>query len=155
MFLSGVLFLAACCAQAQTPAASFLKISHLGTEGRPIVDLYLATQEPALDAAKGIDGLYNFQSVCLLTATELAPLLRYAEIYSASHQSDSKDTKYGTFEITLGTNPPRQLVYTRRKSVAFLQGAVQVLQKQSAGPDKSEALRRLEATARRVAAPAK
>jgi hypothetical protein len=44
------------------------------------------------------------------------------------------------------------LVYTRSKSVAFLQGAMQVLQKQSTGPDKSEAVRRLEATTRRLTA---
>jgi hypothetical protein len=140
---------------AQTPNAPFIKISHLGTEGRPILDLYLTTKEPAPDATQGIDGRYTFQSVCLLTATEFAPLLRYAESYSAGHKSDSKDTKYGTFEITLGASQPTQLVYTRSKSVAFLQGAAQVLQKQSAGPDKSEAVRRLEATTRRLLAPAK
>ena len=147
-------FLLTLTSQGQTTNAPFIKISHLGTEGRPIIDLYLTTQELALDAAKGIDGRYNFQSVCLLTAAEFAPLLRYAEAYSASHKSDSKDTKYGTFEITLGTSQPTQLVYTRNKSLAFLQGATQVLQKQSTSSDKSEALRRLEATTRRVNAPA-
>lgn len=155
VFFYGVLFLATLSSWAQTSNAPFIKISHLGTEGRPILDLYLTTQEPALDATKGIDGRYNFQSVCLLTATEFAPLLRYAESYSASHKADNKDTKYGTFEITLGTSQPTQVVYTRSKSVAFLQGAAQVLQKQTTGPDKSEALRRLEATTRRVNAPAK
>lgn len=148
-------FLFAFSGQGQTPNAPFIRISHLGTEGRPILDLYLTTQEPAPDAAQGIDGRYNFQSVCLLSATEFAPLLRYAESYSANHNSDSKDTKYGTFAITLGTSQPTQWVYTRSKSVAFLQGAIQVLQKQSAGPDKSEAVRRLEATVRRLTAPAK
>jgi hypothetical protein len=145
-------FLFALSAHAQTPPAPFLKIAHLGTEGRPIIDLYLTTQEPTANAGQGIDGRYIFQSVCLLTAAEFAPLLRYAESYSASHKSDSKDTQYGTFEITLGTSQPTQLVYTRSKSVAFLQGAMQVLQKQSAGPDKSEAVRRLEATTRRLTA---
>jgi hypothetical protein len=155
VLFSCVLFLASFSGWAQAPNAPFLKISHLGTEGRPILDLYLTTKEPAPDAAQGIDGRYTFQSVCLLTAAEFAPLLRYAEGYAASHKSDSKDTKYGTFEITLGTSQPTQVVYTHHKSVAFLQGAMQVLQKQSTGPDKSEALRRLEATIRRVSAPAK
>jgi hypothetical protein len=159
MFKSILFFCAFCLlalsGQAQATDASFIKISHLGTEGRPILDLYLTTKEPALDAAKGIDGRYNFQSVCLLSAAEFAPLLRYAESYAASHKPDSKDTKYGTFEITLGTSQPTQLVYTRSKSVAFLQGAAQVLQKQSTSSDKSEAVRRLEATTRRLTAATK
>lgn len=148
-------FLCALRAHAQTTGTPFLKITHLGTEGRPIADLYLTTQEPAPDAAQGIDGRYIFQNVCLLTPAEFAPLLRYAEGYTASHKADSKDDKYGTFAITLGAGQPTQHVYTRRQSVAFLQGAVQVLQKQSAGPDQSEALRRLTATTRRLAASAK
>jgi hypothetical protein len=150
VLFSCVLFLATLSGWAQTTNAPFIKISHLGTEGRPILDLYLTTKEPAPDAALGIDGRYTFQSVCLLTTAEFAPLLRYAEGYAASHKADSKDTKYGTFEITLSTSPPTQMVYTRSKSIAFLQGAAQVLQKQSTGPDKSEALRRLEATTHRV-----
>jgi hypothetical protein len=155
VFFYSVLFLAAFRVQAQTPTAPFIKIAHLGTEGRPISDLYLTTQEPALDAAQGIDGRYNFQSVCLLSAAEFAPLLRYAETYAASHKTDSKNTKSGTFAITLGTSQPTQLVYTRRNSMEFLQGAAQVLQKQSTGSDKSEAVRRLEATTRRLATTAK
>ncbi len=155
VFLYGALFLAAFRVQAQAPAVPFIRISHLGTEGRPISDLYLTTQEPALDAAQGIDGRYNFQSVCLLSAAEFAPLLRYAESYATSHKADSKNTKYGTFAVTLGTSQPTQVVYTRRNSVDFLQGAAQVLQKQTDGPDKSEAVRRLEATTRRLTAGAK
>jgi hypothetical protein len=155
VFLYGALSLAAFHVQAQTPAAPFIKISHLGTEGRPISDLYLTTQEPAPNAAQGIDGRYNFQSVCLLSAAEFAPLLRYAEGYTTSHKPDSKDTKEGTFAITLGASQPTQVVYTRHKSVDFLQGAAQVLQKQSTDPDQSEAVRRLNATTRRLTAGAK
>ncbi|TVT37623.1 hypothetical protein FNT36_20820 [Hymenobacter setariae] len=150
LFFYGLFFLAALSGWAQTPNAPFIKISHLGTAGRPIPDLYLTTQEPALDAAQGLDGRYIFQNVCLLTATEFAPLLRYAESYATANKPTSKDTKFGTFAITLGASQPTPLVYTRSKAVVFLQGAAQVLQKQSPEAEKSEAVRRLEATARRL-----
>ena len=155
-------FLLCCCAlllsslpgYAQVATLPFIKISHLGTQGRPIVDLFLATQEPALNAELGIDGRYRFQSVCLLTEAEFNALLRYAESYAAKTKSDGKDEKYGTFEITLGpSQPAKKIIYTRSKSLAFLNGAVQVLQKQAAGPDKSEALNRLELIIRRLNAP--
>jgi len=155
VFFYGVFFLAALSGWAQTPNAPFIKISHLGAEGRAIPDLYLTTQEPAPDAAQGLDGRYIFQSVCLLTAAEFAPLLRYAESYAAANKPAGKDTKYGTFAITLGGSQSTPLVYTRSKSLAFLQGATQVLQKQSPEADKSEAVRRLEATAHRLTAPTK
>lgn len=155
MFLGGAFLLATLSGWAQAPSAPFIKISHLGTEGRAIPDLYLTTQQPAPDAAQGLDGRYIFQSVCLLTPAEFAPLLRYAESYAAANKTASKDTKYGTFAITLGASQPTQLVYTRSKSLAFLQGATQILQKQSPEADNSEAVRRLEATTRRLNAPAK
>lgn len=137
----------------QAPSLPFIKISHLGTQGRPIIDLYLTTQEPALNPAAGLDGRYRFQSVCLLSEVEFSPLLRYAESYTAQHKSEGRNEKYGTFELTLGAGQPgRTFIYTRTKSLAFLNGALQVLQKQAAGPDKSEALRRLEATTRRLSA---
>jgi hypothetical protein len=155
VFLYGLYFLAAFSSRAQAPGAPFIKISHLGTGGRPIPDLYITTQEPAPDAVQGLDGRYIFQSVCLLSAAEFAPLLRYAESYAATNKPAGKDTKYGTFAISLGASQPMQLVYTRGKALAFLEGAAQVLQKQSSEADKSEAVRRLEATAHRLTAPAK
>lgn len=137
--------------QGQAPSLPFIKISHLGTQGRPIIDLYLTTQEPALNPAAGLDGRYRFESVCLLTEAEFAPLARYAESYTTQHKSEGRNEKYGTFELTLGPGQPaRSFVYTRTKSLAFLNGALQVLQKQAAGPDKSEAVRRLEGTTRRL-----
>lgn len=146
------LFLSSLGAQAQADSRPFIKISHLGAQGRPIIDLFLATQEPALNPDLGIDGRYRFQSVCLLTETEFQPLLRYAESYCAEDKSISKNSAYGTFEITLGPGAARKFIYARARSLAFLNGAIQVLQKQAAGPDKSEALRRLEATTHRVSA---
>ena len=111
----------------------------------------MATQEPVLNTELGIDGRYRFQSVCLLTETEFNALLRYAETYIAKTKSDGKNEKYGTFEITLGpSQAAKSSVYARTKSLAFLTGAAQVLQKQAAGPDKSEALNRLELTVRRL-----
>lgn len=138
----------------QAPGLPFIKISHLGTQGRPILDLYLTTQLPALDPAAGLDGRYRFQSVCLLSEAEFSPLLRYTESYTTQHKREDRNEKYGTFELTLGASQPvRTFIYTRTKSLAFLNGALQVLQ--AASPDKSEALRRLEATTRRLSAPAK
>jgi len=156
ILLYSAFFLFALSAQAQTATVPFIKIAHLGAEGRPIIDLYLTTQEPTASAEQGLDGRYIFQSVCLLTPPEFTALRQYIEGYSTSHKPDSKDTKYGTFEITLGLGQAAQpLVYARSQSVALLQGATKVLQKQSPGPDKSEAVRRLEATTRRLLAPAK
>ncbi|MGI4740503.1 MAG: hypothetical protein ACRYG7_35465 [Janthinobacterium lividum] len=138
---------------AQAPSLPFIKISHLGTQGRPIIDLYLTTQMPALNPEAGLDGRYRFQSVCLLSEAEFSPLLRYIESYITQHKEDKRDKEYGTFELTLGAGQPaKTVVYTRTKSLAFLNGALQVLQKQAAGPDKSEALRRLEGTTRRLSA---
>lgn len=135
---------------AQTTAVPFLKIAHLGTQGRPITDLYLTTQTPELNPAQGMDGRYRFESVCLLTEAELTPLLRYAESYLAKTKRDGKDTKYGTFEITL--SPTQSAIYTRSKALAFLNGAAQVLQKQAADADTNEALHRLTVTIHRLEA---
>jgi hypothetical protein len=140
-------------AQAQSPSLPFIKISHLGTEGRPILDLYLATQEPALSPEQGIDGRYKFQNVCLLTEAEFTPLLRYAKNYLTKTKSDSKNAKYGTFEITIGPQAEAQKgIYDRSKSLTFLNEAVQVLQKNAADADTNEALRRLHITVRRLSA---
>jgi hypothetical protein len=141
---------------AQAPSLPFIKLAHLGTGGRPILDLYLTTQLPALDSAAGLDGRYRFQSVCLVSEAEFTSLVRYAESYTTQHKAGKRDENYGTFELTLGASQPaRRFIYGRSKSVAFLNGAQQVLQKQPTGPDKSEALRRLEGTTRRLSAPAK
>ncbi|RZK14786.1 MAG: hypothetical protein EOO56_24205 [Hymenobacter sp.] len=154
LFFCGVLLLGSLAGFAQV-TQPFLKIAHLGTQGRPIVDLYLTAQTPELNPAQGMDGRYRFESVCLLPEANLTPLLRYAESYAAKNKSDSKNDKYGTFEITLGPNAARQAAYTRSKALAFLSGAVQVLQKQPQQTDTEEALRRLELTIRRVSAGAK
>lgn len=155
LFFGGALLLSNFAGLAQTASQPFLKISHLGTQGRPIIDLYLTAQTPELNAAQGIDGRYRFESVCLLPEAELTPLLRYADSYAAANKSDSKNEKYGTFEITLGPDTTHKLIYTRSKALAFLNGAVLVLQKQAAPADTEEALRRLELTTRRVSAGAK
>jgi hypothetical protein len=140
-------------AQAQADTQSFIKIAHLGTQGRPILDLFMATQEPALNAELGIDGRFKFQNVCLLTEAEFKPLLQYATNYTAKNKGASKNSEYGTFEITLGPAASAQkFIYAKAKSLAFIEGAMQVLQKQAAGTDKSEALRRLEVTEHRVSA---
>ena len=153
LFFCSALLLSGLRAQAQTDSLPFIKISHLGTLGRPIVDLFLATQEPALNAVLGIDGRYKFQSVCLLTEAEYQPLQQYTTSYTAKNKSVGKNTEYGTFEITLGPSASAQkFVYTRAKSIEFLKGAVQVLQQQAAGADQSEALHRLEVTEHRVSA---
>jgi hypothetical protein len=155
LFFGGALLLSNFVGFAQTSGQPFLKISHLGTQGRPITDLYLTAQTPEINAAQGMDGRYRFESVCLLPEAELTPLLRYADSYAAANKSDSKNAKYGTFEITLGSDTTHKLVYTRSKALAFLNGAVLVLQKQAAPADTEEALRRLELTTRRVNAGAK
>ena len=155
LFFGGALLLSSLTGFAQTTGQPFLKIAHLGTQGRPIIDLYLTAQTPELDAAQGMDGRYRFESVCLLPEVELTPLLRYADSYASANKSDSKNAKYGTFEITLGPDATHKLIYTRSKALAFLNGAVLVLQKQAAPADTEEALRRLELTTRRVSAGAK
>lgn len=152
LFFGGALVLSSLGGAAQATGQPYLKISHLGTQGRPIIDLYLAAEAPELNAAQGIDGRYRFESVCLLPAAELTPLLRYAESYTAGNKSDSKNNKYGTFEITLGPDATHKIVYTRSKALAFLNGAVLELQKQAAPTNTEEALRRLELTTRRVSA---
>lgn len=153
IFLGWLLLLSSFGAQAQSPSLPFIKISHLGTAGRPILDLYLATQEPALNPEQGIDGRYKFQSVCLLTAAEFNPLLRFTTDYLAKTKSDSKNTKYGTFEITTGSQAEaKKAIYDRSKSLAFLNAAVQVLQQHAADADTNEALRRLHLTIRRISA---
>lgn len=152
-FFCCALLLSGLGAQAQTDTQSFIKISHLGTQDRPIVDLFMATHEPALNAALGIDGRFKFQSVCLLTEAEFKPLLQYATSYTAANKGISKNSNYGTFEITLGpAATPHKFVYAKAKSLAFLNGAMQVLKKQAAGPDQSEALHRLEVTEHRIGA---
>lgn len=150
LLFCGALLLGSFVGFAQTTAVPFLKIAHLGTQGRPITDLYLTTQTPELNPAQGLDGRYRFESVCLLTEAEFAPLLRYAEGYLAKTKSEGRDTKYGTFEIMLGATQPA--VYTRSKALTFLNGAVQVLQRQAADADTSEALHRLTVTVHRLEA---
>ncbi|RZK11503.1 MAG: hypothetical protein EOO56_28925 [Hymenobacter sp.] len=153
LFFGWLLLLSSFGAHAQSTSLSFIKISHLGTAGRPIPDLYLSTQEPALSPEQGIDGRYKFQSVCLLTEAEFGPLLRYAESYTAKNKPDSENDKFGTFELTLGpVSPARKFIYTRKKSLAFLNAAVQVLEKNTADADTNEALRRLRIIVRRLSA---
>jgi hypothetical protein len=153
VFFCFALILSSLGAQAQTDTQPFIKIAHLGAQGRPIIDLFMATQEPALNAALGIDGRFEFQSVCLLTEAEFKPLLQYAMSYTAANKSISKNSDYGTFEITLGpAATPQKFVYAKAKSLAFLNGAMQVLKKQAASADQSEALHRLEVTEHRVSA---
>jgi hypothetical protein len=153
IFFGWLLLLSSFGAQAQSASLPFIKISHLGTAGRPILDLYLATQEPALSPEQGIDGRYKFQNVCLLTEAEFTPLLRFAKDYLAKTKSDSKNARYGTFEITLGPQAEVQKgIYDRSKSLAFLNEAMQVLQKNAADADTNEALRRLRITVRRLSA---
>ncbi len=154
LFFCGVLLLSSLAGFAQA-TQPFLKISHLGTQGRPITDLYLSPQVPELNSAQGIDGRYRFESVCLLPEADLSPLLRYAESYVAKNKVDSKNEKYGTFEITLGPDATHKFIYSRSKALPFLSGAVQVLQKQPQQADNEEALRRLELTIRRLNAGAK
>ena len=155
LFFCGILLLSSLIGFAQSAGQPFLKISHLGTNGRPITDLYLSTQVPELNPALGIDGRYRFESVCLLPEADLTPLLRYAEGYTAKTKSESKNDKYGTFEITLGPDATRKFIYSRSKAQPFLSGAVQVLQKQPQQADNEEALRRLELIIRRLNAGAK
>ena len=127
----------------------FIKLSHLGPSDKPIIDLFIAPAEPPLSPALGIDAHYKFESVCLLSEAEFQPLLRYAEAYFAQHKPDSRRAAYGTFALTLGPTPSRA-VYARAKSLAFLRGAIALLQQQAAADDDSEALRRLLATAHRL-----
>ena len=153
IFFGWLLLLSSFHAHAQSTSLPFIKISHLGTEGRPILDLYLATQEPALSPEQGIDGRYKFQSVCLLTDAEFTPLLRYAKDYLAKIKSDGKNAKYGTFEITIGPQAEaKKVIYDRSKSLTFLNAAAQVLQQHAADADTNEALRRLRITVRRLSA---
>ena len=150
LLFCGVLLAGSQASLAQATSQPFLKIAHLGTQGRPITDLYLTTKTPELNPAQGIDGRYRFESVCVLTEAEFAPLLRYANSYTTQNKSDSKDEKYGTFELTIGPDATHKVIYTRAKSLAFIQGAVQVLQKSANQPDTDEALHRLDITARRL-----
>ena len=153
LFVCGMLLVSNFGSFAQTTDQPFIKISHLGTEGRPITDLYLATQEPALSPENGLTGRYKFESVCLLTEAEFAPLLHYAEGFLAKTKRDGKNMKYGTFEITLGPNAAtHQGIYARSKSLTFLNAAVQVLQQHAADADTNEALHRLRITIRRLSA---
>ncbi|RZK16113.1 MAG: hypothetical protein EOO56_20815 [Hymenobacter sp.] len=155
IFFGWLLLLSSFGAHAQSASPAFIKISHLGTAGRPIPDLYLATQEPALSVEQGIDGRYKFQSVCLLSDAEFNPLLRSAKSYLAKTKSDSKNTKYGTFEITIGSPAEvKKGIYARSKALTFFNAAVQVLQKNAADADTNEALRRLRSTSRRLESPA-
>lgn len=155
IFFGWLLLLSSFGAPAQSPSLPFIKISHLGTASRPILDLYLTTQEPALSPAQGIDGRYRFQSVCLLTAAEFDMLRRYAEDYLTKTKSDSKNTKYGTFEVTLGSQTgAKKAIYDRSKALTFFNTAGQMLQKHAADADTNEALRRLRITSRRLNSPA-
>jgi len=150
LFFCGVL-LSSLASFAQT-TQPFIKISHLGTQGRPITDLYLTTQTPELNPALGIDGRYRFESVCLLTEAELTPLMRYTGDYLNDNKSANRNTAYGTFQIILGPDAAPPAIYTRAKALAFINGAVQVLEKHAADADTNEALRRLRIIARRLSA---